>query len=628
MSDRKAANRLLRELRVADLKLELERRGLPTAGIKAVLADRLYKHLKEQGKDPETFVFGQDDQDGEQVEEVEDQKQVDDEQEQKEEEEAQELLEGKGQECQDEPITQANVTKEGIEDQEQVGDEKKQKDEKVALATEETEGDEPNKGEKQKPTEEESINIMVGEEDINFDDAEFLEPTVPPPAAQLTSRDIIDMHSQTSAPSENSSMVVNTGDDSRLTSQEGEDALADKEATRSQADEESAKNKETPDHSRNVWFSHLPLDTKASDLRAACSAHGKVVICQVLTNARTAGTRRFGLVVMEAGEDAVACVKALNNSLLHDKTISVQLAKCDMSALKRAVAPPAQEESKESEPSKLDRDHYRHRHHRDHPRSSGERSGSRSGGRIGTYEGRHQRDISPLREDRPTRPGVLTFAQIKKERERKKKREEEWRRREYERRKAFEEEERRRRRDLDRRREVEEILFREREELRRERERLEREKAELVRFERERQRVERERLQREKEELERLRRQQVDLRRGVKRTADDYYDSDHRKRSNQEGNYDNRSRYDSSSYENRGYSDNRARTSGYDRRDHYGDRGGGRPRGGSHWSSSRGHHHWSGNSSSGASGSEPFSSYQGSSGDRFDAYKGMGQKKY
>ena len=49
--------KLLTDLKVTELKSELETRGLDTNGIKAVLADRLQEHLEEQGHDVEIFDF-------------------------------------------------------------------------------------------------------------------------------------------------------------------------------------------------------------------------------------------------------------------------------------------------------------------------------------------------------------------------------------------------------------------------------------------------------------------------------------------------------------------------------------------------------------------------------------------
>ena len=49
--------KLLKDLKVTDLRFELGIRGLDTTGVKAVLTDRLQKYLQEQDHDIETFDF-------------------------------------------------------------------------------------------------------------------------------------------------------------------------------------------------------------------------------------------------------------------------------------------------------------------------------------------------------------------------------------------------------------------------------------------------------------------------------------------------------------------------------------------------------------------------------------------
>lgn len=47
----------LSELRVVDLRNELEKRSLNTTGVKSALLDRLQTALRDEGLDPETHEF-------------------------------------------------------------------------------------------------------------------------------------------------------------------------------------------------------------------------------------------------------------------------------------------------------------------------------------------------------------------------------------------------------------------------------------------------------------------------------------------------------------------------------------------------------------------------------------------
>ena len=57
-----SAGRALKDLRVLELKRELESRGMPTSGNKAVLVQRLRDKMDEEGLDPEHHLFGRQEQ--------------------------------------------------------------------------------------------------------------------------------------------------------------------------------------------------------------------------------------------------------------------------------------------------------------------------------------------------------------------------------------------------------------------------------------------------------------------------------------------------------------------------------------------------------------------------------------
>ncbi|XP_044055883.1 scaffold attachment factor B1 isoform X2 [Siniperca chuatsi] len=311
-------------------------------------------------------------------------------------------------------------------------------------------------------------------------------------------------------------------------------------------DEKAAGSGAAASSSRNLWVSGLSTTTRATDLKTLFSKYGKVVGAKVVTNAKSPGARCYGFVTMSSTEEATKCISHLHRTELHGRMISVERAKNEPAGKKPA-------DKNDSKKSGSDR-----RHSSD---TKSEGKDEKSEGEGKDAKARNERTVvmdkskgepvisvktkskerSTKSRDRKSaskeKKDILSFDQIKEQRERERQRQREREIREVERRSD---------RDRDNRpdRERERIrLFREKEErkhLLRKRHWLETEKQRLDADRMERQFLERERLRieyerrREQErilrEREELRRQQEQLRyeqerRPVKRP----YDIDGRK---------------------------------------------------------------------------------------------------
>ncbi|XP_052395274.1 scaffold attachment factor B2 isoform X2 [Carassius gibelio] len=276
---------------------------------------------------------------------------------------------------------------------------------------------------------------------------------------------------------------------------------------------------------RNLWVSGLSSTTRATDLKNLFSKYGKVVGAKVVTNARSPGARCYGFVTMCSTEEATKCISHLHRTELHGRMISVERAKNEPAGKKPADKSDTKKtgsDRRHSSDSKTEKSENKE----EKPESS---DGKEPGGErtvvMDKSKGEPVISLKTKSKERSTksrdrkssskdRKDILSFDQIKEQRERERQRQRDREIREVERRRHSGE------RDRDSRSERERIrLFREREEkerLMRKRNWLEVEKQRLNADRMEREFLERERLRIEFErrrEQERIHREREELRR-------------------------------------------------------------------------------------------------------------------
>ncbi|KAK9542750.1 hypothetical protein VZT92_000585 [Zoarces viviparus] len=81
--------------------------------------------------------------------------------------------------------------------------------------------------------------------------------------------------------------------------------------------------------SRNIWVSGLSSNTKAAVLKNLFGKYGKVLSAKVVTNARSPGSKCYGLVTMSSSTEVMRCVSHLDCTELHGQQIYVERAKND-----------------------------------------------------------------------------------------------------------------------------------------------------------------------------------------------------------------------------------------------------------------------------------------------------------
>uniref|UniRef100_A0A0P5KP82 Scaffold attachment factor B2 n=1 Tax=Daphnia magna TaxID=35525 RepID=A0A0P5KP82_9CRUS len=114
--------------------------------------------------------------------------------------------------------------------------------------------------------------------------------------------------------------------------------------------------------SRNLWVSGLSTSTRATDLKHHFSKFGKVIGAKIVTYARTPGVRCFGYITMATSEDASKCIQYLHRTEVHGRMISVERTtgesgprKADVKLSEPKNAVPAATEGETSEKKSIDK---------------------------------------------------------------------------------------------------------------------------------------------------------------------------------------------------------------------------------------------------------------------------------
>ncbi|XP_050314601.1 scaffold attachment factor B2-like [Anthonomus grandis grandis] len=308
----------LSELRVKDLRLELGLRGLDKTGTKLVLMKRLEEALEEEGKDPKTYIFGEEEQ-----EELEDLVQPDD-----KKDDGENLHKGE------------NLDELTLEDEEKLLADENEENE-YSLKHEEKEEHEDQDIEGRNENEEENDesaqdDLEVPEENVE-QDAEIKECSV----GKSEVNKVLDNASEeqqistdkTEEKTKEKCSEVHLIDKPNIkepTTKRDEDSKPKDNQEDEEENKEKAKDnknvqkrKEQSGNPTVIWISNISRTTRASELKAALHKCGKVVGAKVVLNAKYPGSNCFGHVTMATTEAVQVAIETLNNTELNGRIIQV-----------------------------------------------------------------------------------------------------------------------------------------------------------------------------------------------------------------------------------------------------------------------------------------------------------------
>ncbi|XP_012529586.1 SAFB-like transcription modulator isoform X2 [Monomorium pharaonis] len=358
----------LTELRVIDLKTELERRGLDKTGNKAALLERLSKAILDEGENPEEYLIipsggqskviprknsgtlSQEDStecsDNQKEENVDGQDNIN-----------KYKIEIKTEELDEKEITIKKEETECPEVKDFVIKVERLDDKMQGVKTVDENAQNNDKSEAEKTVtnqisdapsttveangidNEDSINLTIGEDEENLLAEETESHDRHKDGGEKKkveeNKKGDSKGSGRADPGTSSKEGTTSGVNGTKIKQEGGDGgsksveSSNKSQKREEKDKKISQVNPTNASSRNLWVSGLSSSTRATDLKQIFSKYGKVIGAKVVTNARTPGARCYGYVTMSSSEDAAKCIQHLHRTELHGRVISVEKAKGD-----------------------------------------------------------------------------------------------------------------------------------------------------------------------------------------------------------------------------------------------------------------------------------------------------------